>query len=348
MQTPPSLFHVHRPDRFRPPHCPYKECVRHRERSRTAFYCKWGWYRRKCVPRRRVRRFKCRSCKRTFSQQTFSPTYRMQRPELLCDVAELLVSGAANRVIARFKRCAPSTVMRVGNRLGEHCFRFHSRALQRAGPPGEPLVLDHFETFVRSQVERLGIATVVGQRSWFVYGIEPARYLGRMTRRSKRRKALKIPPKRTAAGAYLRSTRRVLGRLQVEPSGLQIASDDHPAYRATLKGLPFIVNHRTFKNPDRSTNEGVEDGKLRDRNLFPVDALHKLIRHVQAHHRRETIAFGRRTSNVMLRAAIFMVWRNYVKLLTERRPCSTTPAMSRGLTDRQWSFEEILSQRVFD
>ena len=178
-------------------------------------------------------------------------------------VAELLVSGSAHRMIARFKRCAPSTVMRIGSRLGEHCFRFHSQVLQLAGPPGEPVVLDHFETFVRSQVERLGIATLVGQQSWFVYGIEPARYLGSVERRSKRKKALKSAPNPGDVGAYRRSTQRVLGRLQTGAGGLELASDGHPAYRATVENLPFTVTHRTFKNPDRSTIENADEQRLR-------------------------------------------------------------------------------------
>jgi hypothetical protein len=39
----------------------------------------------------------------------------------------------------------------------------------------------------------------------------------------------------------------------------------------------------------------------RDRALYPVDQLHALIRHSQAHHRRETIAFGRRVNAVLER-----------------------------------------------
>ena len=320
--------------------------MHHRKKTRTAFYIKWGWYRRKCAPRRRVRRFRCRSCETTFSQQTFSTTYRMQRPELLVPVAESLVSGTAHRMLARFRGCAPSTVMRIGNRLGEHCFRFHAQALLRAGPPGEPVVLDHFETFVRSQVERLGIATAIGQRSWFVYGISSARYQGPVNRRSKRKKALKTAPKPTDAGEYLRSTLKVLRQLESEER-LELVSDDHAAYPAAIGELSSPVIHRAHRNPDRASVQGRKEAKVRDKQLFPVDATHKLIRHTQAHHRRETIAFGRKTSNVMLRAAVFMVWRNFIKLLTERRPCTATPAMARGLTNCQWTFEQVLGERLF-
>jgi hypothetical protein len=78
-----------------------------------------------------------------------------------------------------------------------------------------------------------------------------------------------------------------------------------------------------------------------------VDTLHGLLRHSCAHHRRESIAFGRRTNAVMERGFLALVWRNFVKKVTERRPDATTAAMALGLTDRQWSWDRVLGRRLF-
>jgi hypothetical protein len=78
-----------------------------------------------------------------------------------------------------------------------------------------------------------------------------------------------------------------------------------------------------------------------------VDALHSLLRHTCAHHRRETIAFGRRTNAVTERIFLALVGRNFVKKVTERGRKPTTPAMGLELTDRQWSWERVLAQRLF-
>jgi hypothetical protein len=78
-----------------------------------------------------------------------------------------------------------------------------------------------------------------------------------------------------------------------------------------------------------------------------VDALHGLIRHSCAHHRRESIAFGRRTNAVVERMFLTIVWRNFVKKVTERRPEKTTAAMRIGLTTEQWSWERVLAKRLF-
>jgi len=64
-------------------------------------------------------------------------------------------------------RCAPSTVTRLAARIGRHALLLQALALQHLEQIEEPVVLDHFETFVFSQEDRLGIATPVGQKSLF-------------------------------------------------------------------------------------------------------------------------------------------------------------------------------------
>ena len=81
--------------------------------------------------------------------------------------------------------------------------------------------------------------------------------------------------------------------------------------------------------------------------MFPVDLLHKLLRHSQSHHRRETIAFGRKTANVMGRTALFAIWRNFIKRVSERRPAPITPAMRVGLTSKPWTWRDVMAERVF-
>ncbi|OLE65224.1 MAG: hypothetical protein AUG03_05765 [Acidobacteria bacterium 13_1_20CM_2_68_14] len=81
--------------------------------------------------------------------------------------------------------------------------------------------------------------------------------------------------------------------------------------------------------------------------MFPVDLLHKILRHTLAHQRRETIAFGRRLNAVMERLFLAAVWRNFVKRRSERRPEPRTPAMHLALTDAPWSWKRVLSRRLF-
>ncbi len=298
-----------------------------------------------------MQRFQCSSCGRGFSQRSFTTSYRMKRPELLVPIATWLVAGAAHRQIARSLGCSHATVTRVATRLGKHAELFQRWALSRAGMISEPIVLDHFETFVRSQVERVGVATVVGKESWFVYDLDGARYL-REAGRSTRKRALKRAPNPVFSGAITNSTAGVMRRLLARSAApLQLISDDHPAYRSVVRRLRFTgqrISHATFPNPDRGPGCDRLKARARDEAMFPVDLLHKIIRHSRKDHARETFSFGRRVDHVMGRLHLLAVWRNFVKRRTERRPCDESPAMRIGLTTRRWEWSEILALRLFE
>jgi len=81
--------------------------------------------------------------------------------------------------------------------------------------------------------------------------------------------------------------------------------------------------------------------------MFPVDTLHGLLRHSECHHRRETIAFGRRTNAIMERLYLASAWRNFVKGVSERKPDTATPAMKLKLTTEPWTWERVLARRLF-
>ena len=81
--------------------------------------------------------------------------------------------------------------------------------------------------------------------------------------------------------------------------------------------------------------------------MFANDLWHGILRHSEAHHRRETIAFGRRTNAILERLYLAAVWRNFVKKVSERRPAKVTPAMRVGLTREQWTWRRVLAKRLF-
>jgi hypothetical protein len=71
-----------------------------------------------------------------------------------------------------------------------------------------------------------------------------------------------------------------------------------------------------------------------------------LLRHSSANHKRETIAFSKRRQGILYRAAIWMVWRNYLKHRSENRR-DGPPAKALGLIRRALSVEEVLGRREF-
>ncbi|MFP4179579.1 MAG: hypothetical protein ACLFSA_05950, partial [Spirochaetaceae bacterium] len=86
-----------------PPFCPNKECGLHlpenAEDSPERWFYVAGYYHTKAFGS--VRRFRCRSCGRGFSEQTFRLDYYIKHPIDYRQVFERIISGAGLRSIAR-------------------------------------------------------------------------------------------------------------------------------------------------------------------------------------------------------------------------------------------------------
>ena len=119
-----------------PPHCPNPECDSHGSPGTWRFKKK-GFFPR---PRRgdQIQRYLCQHCGRSFSDQTFSLTYWLRRPELLHTLFFRTRACSALRQIAQELGLAHATVQRQVERLGRHCLLFHERLRPRV--PREPLV----------------------------------------------------------------------------------------------------------------------------------------------------------------------------------------------------------------
>jgi len=230
-----------------------------------------------------------------------------------------------------------------------------ARALaELEGRLAEPIVLDHFETFEFTQDYPFGVATAVVAESWFVYGLDPAPHArsGRVSPDQERR--LRSRPRRPRRGGYAGSTRRIIdGLLALSRADdrVVIRCDGHQAYDLAVaghrQGRRLVLERHP--NPRRGPKGSPRspEARARDAAMFPVDLLHKILRHTLAHQRRETIAFGRRLNAVMERLFQAAVWRNFVKRRSERRPGKETPAMKLELADAPWTWKRVYARRLF-
>ena len=338
---------------FVPPFCPFPECSAHDPERVEYRYHKHASYFRKS-DQRLIPRFRCLDCGRTCSQSTFSTTYFLKRPELLPQIAAGLQAGSAHRQLARSLGCSPTTVMRQAARLGRHALLLLAFALDKLDSLEESIAYDDFETFAYSQELPMGIGTAVGSESWFGYGLQCAPH-NRTGRRSPTQQAKAARnPKNVASGAYRRAFHNTIDLLLKKvPVGskLDLISDGHPEYPAGLRSHPLrsLVRHRVYRNPHRP-HKGAPRSQaaiMRDQTMFPVDLQHRLMRHSLANHGRETIAFGKRHNAVMERGFLMLVWRNFIKWRSERKPDRRTPAMLVGLTDEPWDWQRLLARRLF-
>jgi transposase-like protein len=329
MSTPQPLRH--------PPFCPNPRCAHHRVTGPHWQVVRLGFYARQTPPLR-VQRYRCGHCRRQFSDQTFSLTYWLKRPELLLEIAASLIGCSGYRQIARARTCAPTTVLTHAARLGRHALLFH----QRYRPPvDEALALDGFISFEFSQYAPTAYHVAVGQRSHFGYGFTDSelRRSGAMRPAQRRRRAaLERRHGRPDPRATEHDVTVLLALLCPDAQRLELHTDEHRAYPRAVRQLAHLeVDHRTISSRAARTVRNP---------LFPVNLLDLLIRHSGANHKRESIAFSKRRQSAVERLWVFLAWRNYVKSFSERRQ-DASPAMRLGLMDRRWSLAEVFGERLF-
>jgi hypothetical protein len=267
----------------------------------------------------------------------------------LVKVAADLAACSAHRQIGRSNNCSKTTVTRMAERLGRHAILFHAVCLEEIREIKEPVVHDHFETFIGRQDHALGIGTAVGANSWFVYDVDPAPHRG-SGRRPERKSARYLVPNRPYVASIKRTIRSLNSRV-LSTGSLRCIVDGRVDYRAAVAAarLQGRIQLTEYPNPKRGPKGTPRSAEAiaRDWAMFPVDQLHQLLRHTCSDHKRETISFGRRLESILGRAHLIAVWKNFIKARSERRRDRSTPAMRLGLTDSRWMWERVFSRRLF-
>ena len=171
-----------------PPHCPNANCHNHNNNEPKWPFKKIGYYRR-LQPPYRIQRFACKTCRRSFSTQTFSPTYWQKRPDLDAAILMKTVGGMANRQIARDLDVDPGTIDRHLSRMARHCMLFHNLMMQNS-PPVQEIVVDGFESFEYSQDYPIHHHVAIEKDNDFIlyFTDSELRRKGRMTDVQKRRR----------------------------------------------------------------------------------------------------------------------------------------------------------------
>ncbi|MEZ4280027.1 MAG: hypothetical protein R3F21_10490 [Myxococcota bacterium] len=330
------------PSAFKPPHCPNPDCLFHLESTGWRFK-RAGFYHRDARPHR-IQRYRCSHCHRAFSSQTFSPTYWLRRPDLLEPVFRAEVAGSGHRQIARQFGVVHATIQRLVDRLGRHCLLLHEtfRKKAQAHLSKEPVVMDGLGTFAGGQYWPLELTGLIGSATYYSHDfvVTERRRGGTMTElQKKRRAAYEEKLGRPDPKALTRDVLELLRTNLPTEGPIELRTDEKSEYRTALKrlGHPGIEHETTHSKAPRTAKNP----------LFAINAHHMFVRHSGANHKRETVAFSKRIQAVIHRHAIFQVWRNLVKVASERQPTKGTPAQRLGITRVRWSIGRVLRARLF-
>ena len=106
--------------------CPYKECRDFGKRSLGNIY-QHHWTNRK----KTIRRLRCRSCQREFSERKGTPLYQTRIPvEKAVAIARHLAEGNGIRKTSRLLGVPQNTVLRMNRLLGQHGKALHDEKVR--------------------------------------------------------------------------------------------------------------------------------------------------------------------------------------------------------------------------
>ena len=340
---------------FTPPFCPNPLCAHHRTAAAVGrWYCCNGKYPTKAFGT--VQRFKCLSCNRNFSQQTFQLDYFVKKPLDYRKIFQHICSGSGIRSTARWLNSSHRAVSNRIGRLARQGLAVQAQLTEQL-PLREDLVTDGFESFVVDQYQPNNIHLLVGSWSQFLYAFDYAhlRRKGRMTE-AQRRKRLKQEQR------YIRqrisishSFRFIIDEVEQLVRRKAIAhitlfSDKKQEYRRMIKGSA-VLQHLHRQGCFTHVTISSRKARTTANPLFAVNYLDRQLRKDNANQVRETVQFSRSVNNCLERLAVYQLYHNYFK------PFRVEDRLGRWLRHGQvagierqnidGALEQIFQRRVF-
>ena len=245
--------------------------------SSTDFILK-GFYFVKIL-RTRKRRYQCKNCKYTFSNQTFHSTYYHRRPDLNEKVFVLLVSGNTQQRTAELLKCSPTTVAR--KLLWLSVFKKSKSLVQTE----QHIQIDEMESIEHTKLKPLTIPICVSS-TYKILGINvgkiPAK--GHLAELSKKKYGARENEREFALRELLIYLR---DEVQIKP--ITITTDSHPLYLKLIK--EYFPDSAHISIVSRSTKEKKRElihHKVTKKVFDPLFALNQRCAKIRSDIRRMT------------------------------------------------------------
>jgi len=300
----------------------------------------------------RRQRYLCRICRRRFSQNFFSLSYRLKKndPALNQKIFSLCVHGLSNRAIGRLSFVSPHCVRLRLERMARRALEFQAQLLNGICL-SEAICVDGLENFAGSQYDPNNINQAIGRDSLFIYDFNFA-CLNRKGRTSpwQKQRLSQIEKvhgrydSRAIRHSFKELVTRLLARIDQTTGRLGLLTDEHFQYRRALSEFPRSVrlDHCTISSKACRNFQNI---------LFSVNHADLMIRQQIAAFTRETISFSKTPGAMCQKYALYMVHKNFMApQFTKthvRRPNAhvESPAQAVKLTDKILGFPDIFSAR---
>src|SRR5262245_10936755 len=322
---------------FVPPRCPNSLCDQYL-RPTPGFFWRRGYYQPACR-RERVPRFRCRTCGRGFSRQTFRQDYRDHRPDTNCGLFMLLASGVGLRQAGRFLQMNARSVQDKKLKMTRDLALLHDN-LSPTLTKGSCFVLDEEESYEGASIRPLTMPVLIEKETWFVVTIAVGsiRRLAPLgsTRRARQDWDERHGPRPDQSSACVRRVMRALAS-KVPTGNILLRTDQKQSY-ATIAREVFgerLVHETTAGSLLRNTSNP----------LFPINVTLAMTRDNCGRLRRRSWLVTKKADRLLNHLAIFTVYRNYVRRRFNRDQETQTPAVLLGLLPRNLDREEGLAWR---
>ena len=322
---------------FTPERCPWRSCPRHAQPS-PGFFVRYGSYRPRCSPFR-IPRFRCRTCGRTFSYQTFQLEYRLRKPWVNEWLLRDFVSGVSLRQSARTLGLSLDTVEKRFVRFGRHSLQARENVLSDWRPRGN-YQFDEIETF---EHHRTLMPLTVGLLVSGSTGMLVDTSVGRMRSRasgsegSRKRRAAFEERKGRRPNESRAVVRACLGRLE-KGGPWELVTDKKSLYGSVVKEI--LARHSVSGVHWTVSGRG---SKGKRSPLFGVNHMAAKVRYGASRLIRRTWCASKKRERLAMHLAIYWMWHNAWRWRTNR--VKRTPGMEEGLWSRRLSLRELLGWR---
>jgi transposase-like protein len=322
---------------FVPPRCPNTSCPKH-EQPTPGFCRPRGFYVPKCRPEG-VPRFRCSTCRRGFSRQTFRHDYRDHRPDVNTTLFLLLASGVGLRQSARVLEVNPRSVQDKQRKMASMFELLHGNLCPKL-PPGRSYLLDEEETYEGASIRPLTMPVLIEKETWFVVAtaVGSIRRLAKAgsVRRARQERDEQGTPRPDQSSQCVRQVLDALARKVAE--GSVLLHTDQKASYGTIASSVFgdrLVHETTAGTLVRSTHNP----------LFSINTTLAMTRDNCGRLRRKSWLVTKKAERLQNHLLLFTIYRNYVRRRFNRDQETDTPAKFLGLLPRNLHRQEVLAWR---
>ena len=294
--------------------------------------------------KRRVQRWRCTSCKATFSEPQPKIGTHYIAPERAAQVLAMMLEGMSIRAISRLTGVDKNTILSLLETAGERCSKIWDAYI--TGIRTQFVQADEIWTYVGCHQRRLpkdAPAEWGDQYVWIaldsITKLVISFYVGR-------REAV-------SADAFVRDlSERVEGRFQLTTDALRWYSpavDEYLGGNCDYAMLIKLYGSSDVTGPEwyGSTNKvigtvpKVQNGRPDPRYISTshIERSNLTLRMQLRRFTRLTNAHSRKLENLKHAVSLYMCWYNLCRVHSAHR---VTPAMESGLTDHIWELKELL------